>query len=300
LVELAARSFAKINLFLDVLGKRDDGYHEVRTLIQIIDLCDYIYFARIDDDEIVFSSDSTLIDPHNNTVVRALGMLKKELNVKKGVRVFLKKRIPVEAGLGGGSSNAASSLVIMNYLWGLNLSFDELRELGCRIGADVPAFISGSLSLATGRGDKIEELKPIEKKDVLVVFPNLFISTKKAYESLDSMLTRKKNLDKITSSFVLLNDDFEGLYNVFEEIIFKEFPELGKIKDFLVTSGAEFSQMSGTGSAIFGIFDEGRSCSYATRRIIEDFGFEAYQCKFMSYASSQLFDVLLCAGGNVA
>jgi 4-diphosphocytidyl-2-C-methyl-D-erythritol kinase len=292
LVELTTRSFAKINLFLKVLGKREDNYHEVETLIQIIDLCDIMEFKVTCDDKIKFSSDSPLIDNNDNTVIKALGLLKKQGYVKRGVEVFLKKRIPVGAGLGGGSGNAASALIVMNYLWDLNYSISELREMGKTIGADVPVFLSGSLSYARGRGDEVQEFEGGKFKNVVVVSPGIFISTKEAYESLDSILTKKIYMDKIASSIGFLNNSFESYFNSFEDVVFSRYPELESIKDFLYSEGAEFSQMTGSGSAIFGIFDSAFKYNEICKKVEREMGYKAYPCKYMNFRSSGLFKEL--------
>ncbi|MBU1626031.1 4-(cytidine 5'-diphospho)-2-C-methyl-D-erythritol kinase [bacterium] len=293
MVELTARSFAKINLHLNVLGKREENYHEVETLIQIINLCDIIEFKETKENKISLSSNYSSIEPTNNTVIKALELLRIKGNIKRGVEVFLNKRIPIGSGLGGGSSNAASSLMVMNYMWDLNFPIFELREIGKKVGADVPAFLSGSLSYATGRGDEIKELPTGEIKDLLVVFPGIFISTKEAYESLDSILTKNIIVDKIASSFAFLSKCYKGYFNNFEDVVFLKYPELGKIKEFLYSQGAEFSQMTGSGSAVFGIFDDVNKCNDARKRVEGELDYKVFTCRFMSFDSSKLLDELL-------
>lgn len=293
MVELKARSFAKINLFLDVLAKRDDGYHEVDTLIQIIDLFDVLKFKEIEGNKIDFCSDSELIDPSDNTVIKAITLLKDKTGVNEGISVSLDKVIPIGSGLGGGSSNAACTLVILNKIWNLKLSYDELIFIGKEIGADVPCFISGSLSYATGRGDEIVPLINREIKHVLVVYPGIFISTRDAYSSLSNILTKRNEYHKIKGSYIQPGCRYENFKNIFEETIFLKFPELREIKRFLIAHGAYFGLMSGSGSSIYGLFDDEDNCVEVKEKIVNKFGCKTYLCKFMKFDQSKLTAVML-------
>ena len=184
-IELKSR--AKINLSIDVLGKREDGYHLVEMIMQTIDLYDIIKIKEIEIDEININSNSSDIPLNeNNIVYKAAKVLKDQFNIKNGVEIFIEKNIPVAAGMAGGSSNAAAVLVGLNKLWKLNLSEVRLQEIGLKLGADVPFCISGNAALAQGIGEELTYIKGLSKDTVILVCkPNLFVSTKEVYEGLD-------------------------------------------------------------------------------------------------------------------
>ena len=251
-------SYAKINLGLIILGKRKDGYHEIESILQQIDLKDEIELRTKIKPEIYFFCDNQDLPTGNsNSCVLAANLIKDMVGVENGVEIFLKKTIPAGAGLGGGSSNAAVVLLGLNRLWNLNLTSQQLQVLACQIGSDVPFFILGGTALAQGRG---ELLKPFDLQGeitILIVFPAFTISTRWAYSQMNLNLTKRNKNTKLR----LINDrnynDFiihNFVKNNLEDVVFKKYPILGVIKQQLYKNNAIYASMSGSGSAIFGIF----------------------------------------------
>jgi len=253
-------SYAKLNLGLFILGVRDDGFHEIETILQQIDLNDQIEVKLTDSSQIEFSCDHPdLQEANSNLCVRAANFLKQTTGTQKGAQIYLSKTIPMGAGLGGGSSNAAVVLLCLNKLWGLNLSAQELQEIASQLGSDIPFFILGGTAVATGRGNLLRPAKLTGEPTILVVFPKISVSTKWAYKQVNLSLTiKEKNI--ILASFNDINysnvDFVKSLKNEFEEIVFTEYPLLEQIKKQINQSKAIYTSMSGSGSAIFGIFEK--------------------------------------------
>lgn len=253
-------SYAKLNLGLFILGVRDDGFHEIETILQQIDLNDEIEVKLTDSSKIEFSCDHPdLQEANSNLCVRAANFLKQTTGIQKGAQIYLSKTIPMGAGLGGGSSNAAVVLLCLNKLWGLNLSAQELQEIASQLGSDIPFFILGGTAVATGRGNLLRPAKLTGEPTIVVVFPKISVSTKWAYKQVNLSLTiREKNI--ILASFNDINysnaDFVKSLKNEFEEIVFTEYPLLEQIKKQINQSKAIYTSMSGSGSAIFGIFEK--------------------------------------------
>ena len=205
------KSRAKINLSIDVLGKRDDGYHIVDMIMQTIDLYDNLKITKIDGDFIKIKSNSKDIPLNqNNIVYKAADILKKRFNIKDGVEIYIQKNIPVAAGMAGGSSNAAAVLVGLNKVWNLGLSESQLKEIGLQLGADVPFCITGGSALAQGIGEELTNIHGLDERcvNILVCKPDIFVSTKEVYQSLDmnKVQKRPKN-EKLIES--LKNDDIK-------------------------------------------------------------------------------------------
>ncbi len=253
-------SYAKINLGLNILGKRDDGFHELQTVLQQIDLHDEIALRLSAKPGIRFSCDTpSLPVDDSNLCVRAFRLLEARHLVKSGVEIELSKRIPAGAGLGGGSGNAAVVLLGLNSLWDLGLSVNQLEEMAAELGSDVPFFIQGGTAFATGRGEQLESVAlPVQPGAVLVVFAGIHVSTAWAYRNLNSDLTMsKKDLTLTSFKDKIINDVefFRLLRNDFEAHVFAEHAVLGEIKRLLCINGALFASLSGSGSAVFGLFD---------------------------------------------
>lgn len=254
------KSRAKINLSIDVLGKREDGYHLVEMIMQTIDLYDIIRIKELDTNDITIKSNSSNIPlDENNIVYKAINLLKNKFKINKGVEVFIEKNIPIAAGMAGGSSNAAAVLVGLNELWELNLSEEELQELGFKLGADVPFCISGRAALAQGVGEKLTYIKGLPKDvSILVCKPNLFVSTKTVYEGLDlnNMGNRPDNKYLIEC---LNKEDIknlaENMVNVLESVTSKEHREIEEIEHIMMNNNALGSMMSGSGPTVFGLFE---------------------------------------------
>ena len=258
-IELKSR--AKINLSIDVLGKREDGYHLVEMIMQTIDLYDIIKITENKINEININSNSLDIPLNkNNIVYKAAKVLKDKFNIKNGLDIFIEKNIPVAAGMAGGSCNAAAVLVGLNKLWNLNLSEKELQEIGLTLGADVPFCISGIAALAQGIGEELTYIKGLSKDtSILVCKPNLFVSTKDVYQGLDleNIKDRPDNellikcLEK--GNIKLLS---ENMVNVLETVTSKMHNEIADIEKIMLDNNALGSMMSGSGPTVFGLFEK--------------------------------------------
>ena len=248
-------SFAKINFGLEVLRKRKDGFHEIRTLFQAIDLHDILTFRSHSGDAVNLAGDDERIPwDETNLVHRAASLMKKECRVSEGVEIRVQKRVPFGKGLGGGSSNAAVTLYALNRLWGMGLAKEELMILGARLGSDVPYFLEGGLCLGLGRGEKIFPLEDLPRKYSVLVLPELAIMTAAVYGCFRSSLT-SKNKDSKINRFLNIRK-FHVLENDLEETVFQLYPQIKAIKDQLRNLGSELSLVSGTGSAVFGLFSD--------------------------------------------
>jgi 4-diphosphocytidyl-2-C-methyl-D-erythritol kinase len=260
-------SYAKINLALFVKGKRGDGYHEIETIFQQISLHDEIQLKVTEAAEVEFSCNKAEIPTGiTNLCVRAAYLLKLEGGVKSGVEIALQKNIPVSAGLGGGSSNAAVVLLGLNKLWKLNWPREKLRELAVKLGSDVPFFIEGGTALGEGRGEILRNLNFDWELPIVVVFPKVAIPTKWAYDELNLSLTiRKKYITLPHFKNINFNnvEFYQGFKNDFEGVVFKKYPDLLEIKSRLKESGAIYASLSGSGSSVFGIFDNGEAANAA-------------------------------------
>src|SRR5437762_5710580 len=232
---LTLPAFAKINLSLRILGKRADGYHDLDTIFQTISLHDNLIVSPTDKSEIEFwCDDRRLPVDENNLVVRAAEALRSHFAVKNGARIRLEKRTPVQAGLGGGSSDAAVTLLALKRFWEVKVVTDDLIEIGSRIGADVPFFFYGGTARGTDAGAEIAVLPDAPEKFLLVVKPNANISTSDAYHLLDERsLTTPDSKTTLSSSQFTENFDnagFDALHNDFEEIAFALEPEILRAK----------------------------------------------------------------------
>jgi 4-diphosphocytidyl-2-C-methyl-D-erythritol kinase len=251
------RAYAKINIGLNVLGKRSDGYHDLETVFHEIDCFDEIELER--HEKVTMTADSILVPiDRSNLCLSAANLLQKEKHVRQGVVIHLKKNIPIGAGLGGGSSDAAAVLCGLNRFWELRLSNNQLRLLAAQIGADVPFFIEGGTAYATGRGEILESFSLPLPFWIAVITPLVRISTAWAY----SQLVPKRN-GKVSGLQTKLVKQLSNpqklisiIQNDFEPIVFKTYPELSSVKEKLNEMGAVFSLMSGSGSSIYGFFED--------------------------------------------
>lgn len=262
------KSRAKINLSIDVLGKRKDGYHLVEMIMQTIDLFDTIKIGVLEDDKIIINSNSNNIPlDKNNIVYKAANLIKTKYNIHKGIEIYIQKNIPVAAGMAGGSSNAAAVLVGLDKVFNLNLSKPELEELGLELGADVPFCISGGACLAENIGEKLTEIDGLSKDAFLVICkPNIFVSTKDVYEEIDKKEIEKRPNNKLLIQLLKdnnLNSLSENMYNVLEEVTKQQYPVIGEIEETMIENGAIGSMMSGSGPTVFGLYldkDEAEKC----------------------------------------
>lgn len=254
------RALAKINLGLDILRKREDGYHEVRMIMQTIQMYDVLKMKKVKKPGISLSVNYPYIpSDERNLVYKAAKLLMDEFQVREGVDICLEKFIPVAAGMAGGSSDAAAAMVGINRLFKLGLSERELMDRAVNIGADVPYCIMRGTALAEGIGEKLTRIAQIPDCFVLIGKPGISVSTKMAYESLqldkisshpdiDGMIRDMENDDLLTMT--------EKMGNVFEPGIIEKYPVIGEIKNLMEDNGALKAMMSGSGPTVFGIFDD--------------------------------------------
>src|SRR5271167_3868866 len=266
-------AFAKVNLCLHVLGRRPDGYHELRTMFQTISLRDTLELSLTKKDEISLEvKNSELPAGPENLVWRAIDAMRSELKLNDGIHARLEKRIPVARGLGGGSSDAAAALVGMMRLTKKKLPLERLMEIAAGLGADVPFFLFGGRALAVNRGDEIYPLPNAPKRTILVVSPReIGVSTKDAYQWVSSELTKRPEPPKIWGFCALCwSRQGAGLSNDFEGPVFSRHPRLEQIRDGLLKRGAADAALAGSGSAVFGIFRNPVRARRAARAFPED------------------------------
>lgn len=253
-------AFAKINLGLKVLGRRADGYHEIRTVFQTISLNDSLTFESTADGRIELAcTDPSIPTDESNLVLRAADALRERYGTNRGARITLEKNIPAGGGLGGGSSDAAATLIALSRLWNLKADVFELSELGSRLGADVPFFLTGGTALGTGTGTDIEPLEDASKTHLVVVTPAVHVSTAEAYKALCApALTKEDALVNLSVSRT--EADFPDLLcgvmsNDFEAVVVRLHPEIGRARDALLGAGAVRASLSGSGSSVYGVFE---------------------------------------------
>ena len=279
-------SFAKINWTLRIFGKRPDGYHEVATILQSISLCDELMFELREDQEFRLTCDDPNIPVDNsNLIVKAARALQQN---DQGVSVHLHKRIPTKAGLGGASSNAAITLLALNELWRLELTNTDLLKIASGLGADVPFFLIGGAAEARGIGTDLRSVADIEQKQLIVITPNATVSTADAYASLNrGSLTTSESASILSSSSARPVSDDSGqwsLHNDFEVAIFEIEPEIGRAKMALLDAGARGALLAGSGSSVFGIFDDEAARDRALVQLRSETGWRVFSCRTLSRA----------------
>ncbi len=249
---------AKINLSLRILFKRDDGYHEIETLLQTVNLTDSLEISLTNNNSFELNVfNSSIPSNKSNLCVKAADLFSKEVKDFRGCKIGLTKTIPDGAGLGGGSSNAASTLKNLNKLFDYPLSNEKLFKLASTLGSDVPFFLREGTAVGNGRGQKLTYVETNWNYPVLIVCPSFKISTSWAYQNLKIALTRKPNCNILLSllSEELSPSDMPKYFsNDFESLVFSKYPNLGELKDRLYQEGAFFAGMSGSGSSLFGLF----------------------------------------------
>lgn len=279
-------SFAKINWFLEVLGKRPDGYHEVVTVLQTISLHDEITFRLNETGSHRLSCDDPAIPTDNsNLILRAANYLQDCFQDSFGAEIHLRKRIPAQGGLGGGSSNAAVTLVALSRLWKDSCVDTDLMD-PATLGADVPFFLFGGCCAATGTGTTLMPLADGPKKQLIVVTPNAKVSTAEAYSSLNAAsLTTSESVSILSSSLAdLISADSWPwpLRNDFERVIFEIEPEIGRAKNALLDAGARGALLAGSGSSVFGVFDSEAARNFALENLRCEAGWKVFSCETIS------------------
>lgn len=255
-----ARSYAKINLTLDVMGKRTDGYHLIETIMQTVNLSDIIVVQTHNNGIKITTNKKYLPSNNKNIAYKAAELFFNELNEKRyGAKILIHKNIPVAAGLAGGSGNGAAVLVALNMLYSNPFSEEKLLEIGAKLGADVPYCMIGGTQSASGIGEILRPVKALSKQYILLVTPPISVSTPWVYEEFDSI---QKSIFPDTQAMIsaIEKDNYKeicsNLSNVLEEVTIKKYPVIGGIKEKMLLNGANGALMSGSGPTVFGFFDD--------------------------------------------
>lgn len=246
---------AKVNLYLRVLGKRPDGYHDILSLMQRISLADEMIFAPHDGGIVVRCPGTALPEDEGNIAHRAAAAFFSRIATEPAIGITIQKRIPIAAGLGGGSSNAATTLMTLNEMFHTPLAREELLAMGAKLGADVPFFIHGKTAWASGIGDRFAEAPPLPPFWYILINPGFEISTKMVYEGLKLGLTNR-TINYSIPCFYTQRDLIRGLANDLEKVTVRLHPVLDQLKTLLLENGAEGALMSGSGPTVFGIFTD--------------------------------------------
>lgn len=276
-------AFAKINLGLRVLGRRPDGYHEIRTLFQTVTLHDRLTFEPLPGGRLELAcSDPDLPSDETNLVHRAAVALRERFRVEAGARIGLEKQIPAGGGLGGGSSDAAAALVGLSCLWGLDAAGEELAAVGARLGADVPFFLAGGTALGEGTGTEVTPLADVPERHLLLVTPGAQVSTAEAYKALNApALTkagRAATLSVSRAESQIWDSHREGLRNDFEPAVFRLHPEIERARDALSAAGAQAASLSGSGASVYGVFESASDADRARVALRAAPGWQLFRC----------------------
>jgi 4-diphosphocytidyl-2-C-methyl-D-erythritol kinase len=268
---LTVNSFAKVNLGLKLLRRRADGFHELRTVFQTIDLCDRLTFCLRQDHRIVLEcNDPRLPVNSENLALRAARLALAHARPRRGVSIFLEKNIPVGAGLGGGSSNAATTLLTLNQLFKLDLKPNQLAALAASLGSDVSFFLIGGRAFGRGRGDLLHPLPDLKPVALLVACPGVRIATRDAYRKASLWLTKNHpphNMARFDLEVFERESAFRLFENDFENVLFPKYPELRRLKSSLLAGGARSAQMTGSGSAVFGVYPSQLAARRAEKKL---------------------------------
>jgi 4-diphosphocytidyl-2-C-methyl-D-erythritol kinase len=262
---------AKVNLGLHILSKREDGFHELETLFQMVNWCDEIKIECLSRGLELVCNQPDIPTDDGNLVIKAAHILQTRYPDRcKGARIHLNKNIPHGAGLGGGSGNAAGVLLGLNFLWGLKLKREDLISMASELGSDVPFFLFSPCAIGRGRGEILESVKSSIRFYILMVYPGFAVSTASVYGNLKLKLTKRENNISILKNF-LLQSEFAQLgatwSNDLEPVVFKEYPGLSGIKKEMLALGAKGALLSGSGSTVFGIFDNPEIANNAYARL---------------------------------
>ena len=263
---ITKESPAKVNLYLQVLRRREDGYHDILSLMQRISLCDEMTFTPSAGGIAVHCPGTALPEDEGNIVFRAAASFFSHVGARPGIEITIRKRIPVAAGLGGGSSNAATTLVTLNEMHGTPLAREELMKIGRSLGADVPFFVFEKTAWASGIGDHLQESPPLPPLWFVLVNPGFEISTKLVYQGLNLGLT-KQAINYSIPRFFTVEDLIRGLTNDLESVTVRLHPALDQIKALLLQNGARGALMSGSGPTVFGIFTDDQSARRAEKTL---------------------------------
>lgn len=275
---MAINSYAKVNLYLKIGKRLNSGYHNLQSVMQKIELSDNITIEPVHEDRILIESTNAEIANEENLAYKAAALLKKKYKAKQGARIYIEKNIPLEAGLGGGSSNAATIFMSLNKMWGLKLKEKQLIELACEIGSDVPFFIGENAAVVEGIGDKIKRIKKSFSINIVLINPGFRVSTKWAYSAFDKQKPKIKTNANVNDLVKAIErKDIKGiadnLYNDFEPIVSKKYKVINDIKTNLLRNDALNACVSGSGPTVFGIFNSIYEAREAFFKIQYDYPF---------------------------
>lgn len=271
--KLEIKAYAKINLGLDVVRRLENGYHEVKMVMQTVGIYDVLTFEKAAEGIVITTDSGELPTDENNLIYKAARLMKERYGVTEGVRIHLQKNIPIAAGMAGGSTDAAATLKGMNELFGLGVSQQELMEIGVKIGADVPYCVMGGTALAEGIGEKLTALKAAPDCFVLVAKPDINVSTKFVYEHLDAAgVAKHPDIDGMVEAIAQgsLQGILDRMENVLESVTILAHPIIDTIKSRMKELGAANSLMSGSGPTVFGIFADKEQAQAAYEQIKEE------------------------------
>jgi len=260
---LICPSYSKVNIGLKVLSQRDDGYHNINTIFQELNFGDSIDIEKRDHGFKIIANVDWVPTNKSNICYKAYTEIKKEFSEVKGIHIKIDKKIPIGSGLGGGSANAAALLKGIKNIYKLEVTESKLEEIGSEVGADVPFFIRGKTQLGEGIGDKLTQLPKAIMGTYLLVIPKISIRTEWAYSVIKNRLNNQNKNAKFSS---FSNEDYSSLQifeNDFEQIVIPAYPEIGAIKSKLLNLGARFASLSGSGSTVYGVYDDEASAKEA-------------------------------------
>ena len=271
--QITRKAYAKINIGLDVLRRREDGYHELKMIMQTVDICDDLLFEKMPQTGIVIRTDhEELPVDGNNLIYKAADLLFREKGITEGVQITLTKRIPIAAGMAGGSSDAAATMHGVNELFGMGYSIQELQELGVKLGADIPYCLVGGTMLSEGIGEILTPLPAPPDCFLVVAKPDINVSTAFVYGNLHAdRLTYHPDIDGMVRALQTgnLRGITDRLGNVLETVTIKEYPIIEEIKELMRSMGAENALMSGSGPSVFGIYTDRKTAEAAAHAVEE-------------------------------
>jgi len=264
------KAYGKINLYFELVNKRSDGFHDIKSIMQNIDLYDELIIEENNQGINIDSNFNDIPKDEKNTVYRAVKIIKEKYRIKKGLNIFLNKVIPHSAGLGGGSSDAAAVIEALNDIWNLKMNKGEKHEIASKIGTDIHFFLEGGTAYIKGKGEITTKIKDFKWSNILLIKPQINISTPYVYANVRNEDLSKRENDDILNIY---NKNSQSeivpyLKNDLEKIVFREFEEIEKIKKTMTDNNAKISLMSGSGSSVFGLFDSKKDLDEC-RKIME-------------------------------
>lgn len=277
---MKAKAYAKINLAIKVLGVREDGYHELEMVMENINLYDKLTFSK--SDKIHVRTSEYVCEEQDNIVYKAAHLIKQKYNVNEGIDIYIKKNIPSNAGLGGGSSDAACTIWVLNKMWKLNMKMEDMASIANALGSDVLFFLYNSLSLIKGRGDIIIPINKYFEEKAILIKPKLSVSTKKVYEMCDNTVNDKE-VSKLIENIESENA-YDYMFNDLEDACMKAYPEynLQEIKQHMALYGAKKVMMSGSGSSIIVFVNDYKAFKFVKSDYPE---YDIFKIKTISYCA---------------